>query len=332
LSFFGENIGDNQIVFLLSCKEKCMASNKLHTILGSTGNIGTALAKELTAFTTHIRLVSRNPQKVNPTDELFKADLLKEKEVLEAVKGSEVVYLVAGITYKTKLWQEQCPIIMKNVINAGETEKAKLVFFDNMYCYDPAHVGHLTESSPVNPKSKKGKVRAQIAGMLLEKIKESRIKGMIVRAADFYGPNARLSLLHESVINRMKAGKTAQWLYRKDKKHAFTYIPDAAYATAYLTQNESAWNQVWHLPTSKTYPSAQEVVNILAKHLGTSDKVAVLPGFMVWILGIFIPILKEVKELSYQLDQDYCFDSSKIEQAYGLKATDPEEGLKQCIS
>ncbi|MFD2203131.1 NAD-dependent epimerase/dehydratase family protein [Shivajiella indica] len=308
-----------------------MANSTLHTILGSTGNIGMALAKELNAYTTHIRLVSRNPQKVNDSDELFRADLLKEAEVMEAVKGSEVVYLVAGIPYKSKIWEEQWPIIMKNVLNACRIEKAKLVFFDNMYCYDPSHVGHLTENSPVNPLSRKGKVRAQIAGLLLEEIKESRITGMIVRAADFYGPNAKLSLLHESVINRMKTGKTAQWLYNKDKKHSFTYIPDAAYATAYLAQYESAWNQVWHLPTSKIYPSAQEVVNILAKHLGTSNKIAVLPGFMVWILGLFISILKEVKELRYQLDQDYCFDSSKIEKAYGLKATDLEEGMKQCI-
>lgn len=308
-----------------------MTSRSLHTILGSTGNIGTALAKELAAYTSNIRLVSRNPQKINNTDHLYKADLLKAEEVLAAVKGSGIVYLVVGITYKTAFWEEQWPIIMKNVINACKTEEARLVFFDNMYCYDPAHVGHLTENSPVNPLSRKGKVRAQIANMLMEEINKGQLTGMIVRAADFYGPNARQSFLNESVINRMKAGKTAQWLYDKNKKHSFTYIPDAAYATAYLSQNESAWNQVWHLPTSKAYPSGQEVVNILGKHLGVPNKVAVLPGFMVWILSLFIPILKEVKELRYQLDQDYCFDSSKIENAYGLKPINIEDGLKSCL-
>jgi hypothetical protein len=37
------------------------------------------------------------------------------------------------------------------------------------------------------------------------------------------------------------------------------------------------------------------------------------------LVSLFIPVLKEVKELRYQLDQDYCFDSSKIEKAFGLK-------------
>jgi nucleoside-diphosphate-sugar epimerase len=308
-----------------------MTFNSLHTILGSTGNIGTALAKELPAYTSQIRLVSRNPQKINPSDQLFKADLLKVEEVMEAVKGSDTVYLVTGITYRIKIWREQWPIIMKNVIKACKKHQAKLVFFDNMYCYDPAYVGHLTEESPVNPQSQKGKVRAGIAQMILDEIHSGNLNAMIVRSADFYGPNAKLSFLHEAVINRMKAGKTAQWMYNKERKHSFTYIPDAAYATAFLAQKESAWNQVWHLPTSNRYPSVQEVVNILAKEMGVKPKVSVLPGFMVSILALFIPLLKEVKDLSYQLKQDYCFDSSKIEKAFGLNSIGIEEGLKKCL-
>ncbi len=303
----------------------------LHTILGSTGNMGTALAKDLTAYTGNIRLVSRNPNRINPGDQTLKADLLKENEVDAAVKDSDTVYLVAGITYKTGLWQKQWPIIMRNVVSACKKHKAKLVFFDNMYCYAPEHVGHLTEESPVEPKSRKGKVRAEIAQIILDEMAAGNLQAMIVRAADFYGPNAKLSFLNESIINRMKAGKTAQWLYSGNKKHSFTYIPDAARATAFLSQQKDAWNQVWHLPTSKAYPTAQEAVNILAKELDRKPKLQVLPGIAVNILGLFIPILKEIKELRYQLDRDYCFDSGKIEKAYNLKATDFEAGLRKCI-
>lgn len=308
-----------------------MSTSPLHTILGSTGNIGTALAKDLSAYTDNIRLVSRNPSKINSKDHLMKADLLNSSELDAAVAGSDTVYLVAGITYKVKIWQEQWPVIMKNTINACKKHGAKLVFFDNIYCYDPKHVGHLTENTPVNPESQKGKVRAKIAQMILDEIKAGKLTAMIVRAADFYGPGAKLSFLNESVINRMKAGKTAQWMYAGDKKHSFTYIPDAAYATAFLAQQEDAWNQVWHLPTSKVYPTGKETVNILAKHLGVEPKLQVLGPFMLNLVSLFIPVLKEIKELRYQLDQDYCFDSTKIEKAYGLKAISIEEGLKRCL-
>ncbi|NHE56770.1 NAD-dependent epimerase/dehydratase family protein [Cyclobacterium plantarum] len=303
----------------------------LHTILGSSGNIGMQLAKDLSKYTDNIRLVSRNPKPIHGEESLLKADLLVGSQVDAAVEGSDTVYLVAGITYKTRLWQEQWPLIMENTIQACQRYGAKLVFFDNMYCYDPGHVGHLTEETPVNPQSNKGKVRAEIAQMIMDEVESGTLKAMIVRAADFYGPDAKLSMLNESVINRMKAGKTAQWLYSKERKHSFTYIPDAAFATAFLAQQEEAWNQVWHLPTSDRYPTAQECVDILAKELGVPPKLQVLPGFMVSILAVFIPLLKEIKELRYQLDQDYCFDSGKIEKAYGLKATDLEKGLKSCV-
>ncbi|MEX2514008.1 MAG: hypothetical protein WD398_13970 [Cyclobacteriaceae bacterium] len=56
-------------------------------------------------------------------------------------------------------------------------------------------MGHLTEETPINPKSKKGKVRAGIARMILDEVEAGKLNAMIVRAADFYGPRARLSFL-----------------------------------------------------------------------------------------------------------------------------------------
>ena len=90
----------------------------MQTILGSSGVIGRELAKSLTQYTNKIRLVSRNPKKVNDSDEIVSADLLSAEQTSKAVQGSEVVYLTVGIQYKLSLWQQQWPLIMKNVIEA----------------------------------------------------------------------------------------------------------------------------------------------------------------------------------------------------------------------
>ncbi len=300
-----------------------------HTILGAGGNIGNGLAEKLSDY--KVRLVSRNPKGRSGKEELVKADLLQASQVNEAVKGSDICYLVAGITYRAAVWERDWPVIMKNVIAACKTHRARLVFFDNMYAYDPNAIGWLREDSPIRPESRKGKVRAEIAHMIMNEIDKGQLIAMIVRAADFYGPGAQQSMVHETIINRMIAGKSAQWMYHKNKKHSFTYIPDAAYATAFLAQQEDSWNQVWHLPTSKSYPSAQEIATILASKLGRKDTVQVLPGWVVSVLAVFMPLMQEIKELRYQLEEDYCFDSSKIEAAYGLTATPIEEGLQACI-
>jgi nucleoside-diphosphate-sugar epimerase len=129
----------------------------MQTILGAGGAIGTVLAKELPAYTKNIRLVSRDPKKVNETDQLYACDLIDKEKLFKAVEGSQVVYLTAGFPYKTKVWQDTWPVVMQNVIDACKQHNSKLVFIDNMYMYDPDKLSFMTEDTPINPSSKKEK-------------------------------------------------------------------------------------------------------------------------------------------------------------------------------
>ena len=69
----------------------------MQTILGAGGAIGIELAKALTLYTGNIRLVSRNPKKINEADTLFPADLTKREKIFDAVNGSEIVYVTIGV-------------------------------------------------------------------------------------------------------------------------------------------------------------------------------------------------------------------------------------------
>ena len=63
----------------------------MQTILGANGVIATELSKHLPQHTQQLRQVSRNPKKVNATDETFSADLLNYEQTEKSVAGSEVV-------------------------------------------------------------------------------------------------------------------------------------------------------------------------------------------------------------------------------------------------
>jgi len=301
----------------------------MQTILGGGGAIGTSLAKELKHYTSTIRIVSRNPQKVNDTDELHPANLLNAEEVMDAVKGSEIVYLTVGLPYSTKIWQQQWPVVMRNVIAACKKHNASLVFFDNMYMYDSKHMANMTEDTPVNPSSKKGKVRAQIAQMLLAEIANGTVTALIARAADFYGPNIGNSLISESVVNKFRLGKSATWLGSADKVHSFTYTPDAARATALLGNTLEAYNQVWHLPTHQTLLTGKDWITLLAKEMNITPKYQVIPVWMLSILGVFIPIIREFRDIAYQYTQDYRFNSAKFDRQFKFVTTSPETAVKE---
>lgn len=300
----------------------------MQTILGANGTIGSGLAKELVNYTDKIRLVSRNPKRVNETDELFAADLTKPGIVDKAVEGSDIVYLVVGLQYNAEVWEKTWPDLMKSTIQACIKHNARLVFFDNVYMYDKDAIPHMTEDSPVNPPSRKGAVRKQIAEMLMNEVKAGKIMALIARAADFYGPGNENSFVTSVVYNNFKKGKAANWFSSVDKKHSFTYTPDAARATALLGNTDDAYNQVWHLPTDKNTLTGRELISIFAEEMNVKNRVTPMPAWMIKILGIFIPVMKEFPEMFYQYNQDYFFDSSKFDKRFNFKTTTYREGIK----
>lgn len=95
----------------------------LHTILGANGSIANELLPVLFQHNEKIRLASRSPKPVAGT-ETMAADATNYEQVLQAVRGSDVVYLLIGVDYKIKVWRDQWPKIMQNAINACKATKA----------------------------------------------------------------------------------------------------------------------------------------------------------------------------------------------------------------
>ena len=303
----------------------------MQTILGAGGNIGAELARQLPTYTPHIRLVARNPKAVNPTDELMPADLLDAGQVDRAVAGSDIVYVTVGFPYSTKVWQQSWPPFIKNVIAACQKHGAKLVFFDNVYMYDRSAIRHMTEESPINPPSEKGKVRAQIADMILSEVQKGTLTALIARSADFYGPGGTNSVIQAMVTDNLRKGKKSNWIVDANKVHNFTYKPDASNATALLGNTSDAYNQVWHLPTDSTRLTGKQWAALFAEAMSGKPGVQVMPAWLVGALGIFISFMGELKPMLYQYDQDYFFDSRKFDQRFNFTATTPQQAVDAIV-
>lgn len=298
-----------------------------HTILGANGTIATELIPVLKKHNVNIRLVSRTPQHVEGTESVT-ANALHSEEILSAILGSDVVYLTIGLVYNAKIWEEQWPVIMRNVINACKATGAKLVFFDNIYMYGKVN-GMITEETPYNYISKKGKVRADLAKMLLQEMASGSIKATIARAADFFGPRVtEKSIPSVLVFEKLKNGSTSQWLINPNVPRSLNYTPDIAEALYILATNEKAFGQVWHLPTPDPL-TGKEFVKLAAKYMKGSDKISVLPKWLLKIIGLFNPFMKEAYEMNYQNEFPLHFSSAKFEKAFAFKPTSYEDAIKE---
>ena len=304
----------------------------MQTILGAGGTIGLELARILPEYTNRVRLVSRNPKRVIPSNELFAADLLKQAEVMRAVAGSEVVYLVVGLPYKVNVWREQWPAVMRHTIAACKAHGCKLVFFDNIYMYDRDHLCPMDENTPIRPTSKKGVVRAEVAHRLMHAVEKGEVEALIARSADFYGPGRQKnSVLTQTVFERLAVGKSAQWLLSLDHKHAFTFTPDASRATALLGNTEDAYGDVWHLPTTSEPMTGNQWIEAIAREFGVKARVQIATHSLMTMMGLFAPALREMKEMAYQYDRDYDFISDTFNKRFNFEPTPYVQGIKAVV-
>jgi nucleoside-diphosphate-sugar epimerase len=299
----------------------------MHTILGAGGAVANALTRELSNNNETIRLVSRKPI-VNDDKNISwkKADLLNYAELLEAAKGSTVIYVCAGLVYDKEIWKAQWPGIMQNVINITKETQARLIFFDNVYMYGLVN-GPMTENTPYNPCSTKGEVRADIATRLMDEVKAGNINASIARAADFYGTDNKNSFLDMMVLDNYANKKSAQWLGNPQKLHNFSYIPDMGKAMYLLGQHPESDNQVWHMPTAPAL-TGKQFIEMTAKIYKVKPKYFAINKFLLWAYGLFNKTVMGTVEMYYQYSHDYIFDSSKFEKAFNFKPTSYGDGIK----
>jgi nucleoside-diphosphate-sugar epimerase len=302
----------------------------IYTILGAGGSVGNALTTTLLAKKKTVRLVSRSSPSLSGA-EWVKADLTSLQDTIEGVRGSDVVFLCAGLAYDIKVWRELWPRIMSNTIDACKATNARLIFLDNVYAYGKVS-GRMTEETPYNPCSRKGEVRVKIAEQLQGEMKRGNLQAIIARAADFYGPYAtKTSVPQTLVIDRLRQGQKAYWLVNPEVPHSYSYIPDSANGLQLLADDESSFSQVWHLPTYNPAINGRTFVEIAAKELGEKPRMFVLNKWMIRMAGLSDTTIRESYEMLYQSEFDYYFDSSKFNRHFHYEPMPYPEGIVQSI-
>jgi nucleoside-diphosphate-sugar epimerase len=305
----------------------------MQTILGANGAIAEFLARELHQhYTTDLRLVSRNPKLINPTDQLHPANLLDPEQTLRAVAGSEIAYMTVGLPLNTAQWVEQWPVLMQNIIRACQAHGTKLVFFDNTYMY-PQTGEVLREDTRFAPNGPKGQVRGEIAQLLLDEMVAGRIEALIARAPEFYGPKPTQSFTNANLFANIRQGKKLRVFGRDDTLRSLIYAPDASRATALLGNTPDAYGQTWHLPCDDNRLTYKQFIALASEVYGRELDYNVVPIWLLKTLALFKDQLREVRELLPRYVHDNVFESTKFKQQFPtFRVTTYREGIRSCFN
>jgi nucleoside-diphosphate-sugar epimerase len=298
-------------------------------VFGCNGPVGVELMGRLAAAGREVIGVCRSGRSEAPAGVRIEAADLRQAEAARRVAaGASVVYSCVGIPYPD--WGAEWPGIVDGLLAAAESAGARLVFADNLYCYGPQDVP-LTEDLPLTHYGRKPALRATLAKTLLGAHQAGRVRVALVRASDFYGPRVLNSALGERVFPRLLRGRPAQTLGDPDLQHAFTYVGDLARALVTLGEaGEDDYGRAWHVPNAPA-PAQRHAALAIGKAAGQPGRIQPMPRWMLNTLALFVPILRELKEMMYQWDRPFEVDHSRFAARFWDDPTPLEQGLAETV-
>ncbi|MBK9124442.1 MAG: NAD(P)H-binding protein [Chloroflexi bacterium] len=305
-----------------------MSERSLHVIFG-TGPLGKSVMRAALARGYAVRMVNRSGEADVPAGvEVVAADLYQPDDVRRVASGAAVTYQCAQPEYSA--WAEKFPPLQAAIIDGVAGSGARMVVGDNLYMIDNTHGAPIHEGLAHNYTTKKGKMRAEMADRVLEAHRTGALSTALVRASDFYGPEVLGSAVGERTFPPLLTGKPVQVIGDPDVAHTVTYIDDFGMAMVMVGERESALGQSWHVPTAGV-TTMRDFLTLAASVAGTELKVSRVQPWMLRMLGIFVPNVREIAEMLYQFNTPYVVDHSKFVREFGDIATSYAAGLRATI-
>ncbi|KPF79298.1 epimerase [alpha proteobacterium AAP81b] len=280
------------------------------------GAVGRAVVAQLLAEGRHLRVAQRSrPADLPPAVPFTPCDLLDAGSVAAAMAGAAQIVVAIGFPYDGKTWAAAWPRAMANLVAGAEAAGARVVFLDNLYMYG-AQTAPLREDMALTSVGAKPAARA--AATRVWQAATHRVRFAALRAPDFYGPGVTLSQLGDLAFGALARGKAAQLIVPADTPHDFAYVPDIARALVLLLDApDSDFGQIWHMPSAPTQ-TLRQILTLGADAIGARPRVFVIPSFVQPLLGLFVPMLREMREMHFQWDRPYHVDARRFTARFGF--------------
>ncbi len=307
-------------------------SNNLHVIFG-TGPLGQSVIRELlTREDAQIRMVNRSGKRGNiPSHvEVIASDAYDLEQVKTVTKGASVVYQCAQPAYNK--WVEEFPPLQTAILEGVTANGAKFIVGENLYMYGDTKGAPIHEDLPYNAHGHKGKTRSKMSQQLFDAHRAGKVQVAMARGSDFYGEEVKASVLGERVFEFLLKGKSASVMGNIDLPHTQTYIGDFGKAMVILGERDEALGQAWHVPNAEPTITIRQIIERTASEMGVEAKISVMPKFMFEVISRIHPMLRELRELQYEFEQDYIVDSSKFINTFGDISTPIDEAIRNTVA
>ncbi len=304
-------------------------------LFGAAGVVGQSIAAAIGAHGQPYRVVGRTEaslRKVFGTDPL--AEIVtwnpdSPASVQAAAAGVETLIYLVGVDY-TK-FQLHPELMRKTLAGAIAAGVKNILLIGTVYPYGRAKSRPVREDHPREPHTFKGRMRKAQEDLLMQAHADGCINATVLRLPDFYGPGVEASLLHGAAKAAVHGG-TADMLGPLDLPHEFVFVPDVGPVVAKLVNTPAAFGKIWHF-AGVGVTTQRELLSEMERQTGRKLKLRVVGKTMLRLIGLFVPIMREMVEMNYLITEPLIMDDSALQRLIGpLRKTSYAEGIRQTLA
>lgn len=309
-----------------------MTQDNIHTIktalvIGATGGVGGAVTKELLARGWAVNALNRDPERAAKTARLagvtwIKGDAMRAADVIAAANGASLIVHAANPPgYRN--WGRVVLPMLDSSIAAAKASCARLLLPGTVYNYGEDAGAVITEASPQNPVTRKGKIRAEME----RRLKAAGVKTLIVRAGDFFGPGATTNSWFSQLVTPGKPVRSVTYPGARKVGHAWAYLPDLGQAMMKLVEREA------ELETFAVFNfgghwfergvELAEAIRLVAEQ--PKAPIRSLPWPLIYLIAPFVTTLREMLEMRYLWKRPLRLDNAKLTAFLGEEPHTPTD-------
>jgi nucleoside-diphosphate-sugar epimerase len=281
-------------------------------VLGAAGRLGFAAAEAFRDAGWSVKgLVRPNagwraPRGIDVVETNDRAVAVKE------ARGTDIVLHALNAPYTG--WAQHALPLAYSAIEAAEQSGATLIFPGNVYNYGAGMPAVLDESTPMQPSSRKGKLRNEVE-LRLREASDRGVRTIILRAGDFFGRGQGswfdLVLIKELAKNRITYPGPL------DVVHEWAYLPDYIAALIRVATIRSTLEPFATFGFPGHAVTGQEFVSAIAKATGRHLRIGHINWWMMRTFGSIWKMGRELTEIGYLWEVPHRIDGTRLAAAIG---------------
>jgi nucleoside-diphosphate-sugar epimerase len=306
-----------------------MTPDRTALVLGASGGIGGEVVRRLLSEGWTVRAMHRDPDRVRrsakaPDLVWMRGDAMNAADVAAAAAGAAViVHAVNPPAYRN--WGELVLPMLDNTIAAARANGARIVLPGTVYNFGPDAFPVVTEASPQNPVTVKGRIRAEME----RRLRAASAQGasvLIVRAGDFFGPRAASNnWFAQGLVKPGKPVTAITYPGGRGIGHQWAYLPDAAETMVRLLDRRATLEPfaVFHMEGHWDADGTQMIAAI-RRAIGDSRlAVRKTPWWLMRLAAPVVPLFREILEMRYLWNVPLRMDNARLKSVLGAEPHTP---------